>query len=683
MNEPVPSSSRLAMFVAKAFRFNLSAIDWWFALRAGLGVAIALTCGLRFGSALDALAAGMGAVYIAPTSLQGIHRTRAMTMIVASFGMAFGASIASWAGQSTLAIILVTAGFAYFVGILSSLGSAANAAGMNALVATIILGNIGTPTSRIGEVALWVLAGGLIQTALVMLSWPVGGCVTERRALATAYRKLASYARMLPTQRVSFPPYDPLLRVRAVLDDPQPFGRRNELLSLQTLADQAERILETLGSIVAAKDGVIPGLPNVTAELLDAIAAALDTGKPPEDAGVWERAQRLLPHDQSWQRLYGQIRSAWRVISLPGLTVVAESLVGGPVAAPNTRTPYLERWTTIVRENVGLSSSFGRHAIRFAVVAAVSIVIFRVGHLPRGYWVALTALMVLRPDFTTTASRGVERVAGTLAGSVVAWCIGRLVPDVPINAAAVAVAAAAFGFIVFPVNWALYSLAITCYVIFMLSMAGFGEKGALVDRIVATLAGGALATLAYWVWPTAQTPLTRAQLAKLIELLRISSQQLLSIYAGDSPIGARSLGSGQNAIWPLRTQIDASVERMLGEPGGAGDLTRDRALKIVASTQRFGLANVALRSEVLAKAPEPVPAIRPFAGDLDASMRAIERALQDGKPITSTPNLRMAYLTLTHALQTANARETHVLLTECDLYVDSLNVIAETLAGRP
>lgn len=110
-----------------------------------------------------------------------------------------------------------------------------------------------------------------------------------------------------------------------------------------------------------------------------------------------------------------------------------------------------------------------------------------------------------------------------------------------------------------------------------------------------------------------------------------------------------------------------------------GELTRDQLLAIFASTRRLGLANLALTSEVLAGVSPPVPAVRRFAQTLDRAMQAVVEALRSGTKARDLPDLRTAYTAFAHSVKTSDDRSTRLLLAQCDLYVDSVNTIAEAL----
>src|SRR5271154_252948 len=93
--------------------------------------------------------------------------------------------------------------------------------------------------------------------------------------------------------------------------------------------------------------------------------------------------------------------------------------------------PDLDESLATLRANLWIDSPFGRHALRLAVVLSLCAFIVHQLNWQRGYWMTLTAVLVLRPDFTTTLSRGLARIAGTLVGVTVATVLVVALPDTP------------------------------------------------------------------------------------------------------------------------------------------------------------------------------------------------------------------------------------------------------------
>ena len=67
--------------------------------------------------------------------------------------------------------------------------------------------------------------------------------------------------------------------------------------------------------------------------------------------------------------------------------------------------------------NLTLESTAFRHAVRLAVTLAIATAWYRLAAFPRGYWLPMTALVVLKPEFQGTFAAGLARVAGTLLGA--------------------------------------------------------------------------------------------------------------------------------------------------------------------------------------------------------------------------------------------------------------------------
>ncbi len=105
----------------------------------------------------------------------------------------------------------------------------------------------------------------------------------------------------------------------------------------------------------------------------------------------------------------------------------------------------------------------------------------------------MTALLVQKPAFFETLSRGVARVGGTLAGATVAtlaishWHMGNW------WLATLATFFAYWGFATIQVNYALYSLFLTSYIVFLLGLNSLPGPEIAHRRAVCTALGASIA----------------------------------------------------------------------------------------------------------------------------------------------------------------------------------------------
>ena len=88
-----------------------------------------------------------------------------------------------------------------------------------------------------------------------------------------------------------------------------------------------------------------------------------------------------------------------------------------------------QRWRTAVGEHLARDALAGRHALRLALAGGLSLLPARVWRMNHGYWVAVTVIMVLSPQLTTTRQISLKRFAGSLAGATLACAVGLAHPS--------------------------------------------------------------------------------------------------------------------------------------------------------------------------------------------------------------------------------------------------------------
>ena len=228
--------------------------------------------------------------------------------------------------------------------------------------------------------------------------------------------------------------------------------------------------------------------------------------------------ERLPPDVAAVSRgLRGQMRAAARLVGR--LDADEDSLTDDDATAPASRAPFIPVRGPVltVRANLNLRSESFRHAIRLAVALAVASVLFTQLPLERGYWVALTTLVVLRPDYRGTMSRGIERILGTLVGSVVATVIAAQLRPGPWTLVVLVGVFAFLSVATLRASYPIFAAFLTCYVVFLISLTGLPSSTAGLDRLIDTAVGGLLAMLAYRLWPTWESARTGRTLASLLE----------------------------------------------------------------------------------------------------------------------------------------------------------------------
>lgn len=659
-----PSRAWLTELATTVVRFDRSALEPGYVLRCTTGVAIPLVVAALLGRPTLGVAAAIGAFITGFTSLQGIYRTRMTAVLAAAFGMALTSFVGSLAANSTLTLVAATAIAGYAYGIVAQRGQAASTVALNSLVAFVLFSSQATPPLGAFEQSALVFAGGLIQAALLLLAWPLARLDVERAALADAYRDLAAYARAIAQGSATLPPMAPFTNARRVLADAQPFARAGEMARVDRILEDTEAIRNRLGAIDAmvarGSDGSdLRALANVVANHLSAIANVL-VGRRGENLesvrdttlAAFGRFEASTANDPLERPIVHDLLTHLRDATQAAMMLSTGRLLGFSLVSKPRLAAYVENrivW-------------FNRDSLRFAIVLSIAMVLARHFVADRGYWIPLTAALVLKPDLQTTVVRGIGRIAGTLFGAVVATGVIALVRGNGELEIVATILAAAAAYLTFNPNYGVFTLSITSFVVLALAIRGLPGTTALEARVLDTLAGGTLAMLGYLALPSWERKRTRALLADLIEAQSRLADAILHAYASPSDNSRDAIAREQAAIWKLRTTVEASIDRTRREPHRPHTIGAARALRILAASQRFALANLALETGL-----ETLPsisnagALRPFADALAHRMGELAAALRSSQRVGPGDSLAVAYAQLESSLDRDNPESRFVL----------------------
>jgi uncharacterized membrane protein YccC len=626
----------------------------------------------------------VGAVSVGFGSFQGAYRSRAAVMVYAAVGMAISIFVGSLAGHSDAAAVLTATVAAFLGGISVAIGPSAAFVGLQCGVAVLIAGGFPSDLRGASRAAAIVLGGGLIQTLLVVIIWPLRQFSVERRTIAAAYRTLASYASQLPNLNDVAPEPHTFASVTPPEDDPQPFARPRDVFAFQALFDEAERIRASLASVATEQRGLNfdreaschASLARACGRVLAEIAAALEEGRDPDDhqGKIWEPIDTCLatlPPSVTVDALLAQIRAAWRTAGV--LSAKSTPSVAATRLPPLRPRPAISDALSTVAANLSLDSTACRHALRLAAAVAITATIYRAEHLPRGYWMPMTALLVLKPDFHDTFTRGAARIAGTILGGGVAALIVRELHPQSGAVTALLLAFVWACYALFQMNYTLFTIALTGYVVFILKLSGIAEITAITTRAIDTIVGGAIALVIYAVWPTWAATTVRTELATMFAAQAAYVGALLDAYAAPSPGDVSRLGRLRAAARLARSNLEAVIERMLAEPKREARIRSRVGSGLVAAIRRHALAALALHAGVERGINTPIPAMSRLAAEVKVSLSLLAAAAREGKAPESLPPLRQTQLALAGSVSQLVAQET-------DLIVDAINTMAELLS---
>src|SRR5256886_5102183 len=153
----------------------------------------------------------------------------------------------------------------------------------------------------------------------------------------------------------------------------------------------------------------------------------------------------------------------------------------------------------------------------------------------------MTIVLVLKPEFTSTFSRGLLRIGGTIAGLFLATALFRFRPaTVTVQIVLIFVFTLLLRW-VGPANYGVFAVAISAIVVLLIAITGVSPKELIWARGINTAAGGALALLAYWIWPTWERTQVSERIAETLEAYRGYFHVLAESFVRDETSSAQRI----------------------------------------------------------------------------------------------------------------------------------------------
>src|SRR5581483_712962 len=197
---------------------------------------------------------------------------------------------------------------------------------------------------------------------------------------------------------------------------------------------------------------------------------------------------------------------------------------------------------------------------------ALSEAIGRGLELQRSYWMPMTIAIVLKPDFGSTFTRGVLRLAGTAIGLVLSTAIVHLLP------AGGFVQVAGIGALAYvlrcwgPANYGLFATAVTGLVVLLEAMTGVAPKDVIAARGLNTALGGIISLLAYAVWPTWERARIPEDLARMLDAYREYFRVIRHGYTHPHESYGQDLDRVRLAARLARSNLETAIDRWRLEP---------------------------------------------------------------------------------------------------------------------
>lgn len=610
-------------------------------VRASLATVLPLALGMLLGRADAGTWMSIGGFNGALSDRGGSYRSRAWTMAALLPASALAALLGTLvAGHFVLAMV-VTFVVAFFSSVLRAWGNTGISVGLASLsvyVLALAIPDVNPQHASFVRVGFVVL-GGLWAMGMALVLWPLRPYRPARIAISACYSALADYIEQVgdststthttewPVQAVS----PSISSVRTALESasevlvqlrrgrPGKVDRGERLLVLAEIADQLFGHVVALGETLAILrgGGRIDALHEHCTIVMHQIAATArdiatgveDERDPAPIAVDWSgaslraamRAQEE-PVDPQYEQGAMILDRAAQFASAASVSV--EALNGGTpdadalAAAKPLRAPAAEElreehaFAEVLRAMMSPGSLIVRFALRVAVVATVAVGLTELLDIKRGYWITITAIVILQPYTGVTLTRAVQRVMGTVLGALLAAALGAFFHD-PRAILVIATIFVACCVALLPLNYAAFSVFLTPTFV-LLAEASAGDWNLASTRVLNTLLGGALALLgSRLLWPSPESARYPAYASSAMRANRNYLTAVVDGFDDPSHVAGEAMRAARRAIGLATVNAEESLQRALADALG-DERKLSSALTLLAYTRRFTASVAAL-----------------------------------------------------------------------------------------
>ncbi|MGW7381506.1 FUSC family protein [Streptomyces sp. NPDC054794] len=606
--------------------------------RAVLGVLLATILGLLLDDPVAGAMVGVGAFICGIGTLLSPLRHPVVNALAMAAAFSAMAVLGALVHGTTWLFLLLLAVAAFAIGLWRTLGIAPGIRACLAVIGLMITADLAPNVSTGLMMAGWIAVGtGLV--VVVQLLPPYGPrFAAQRRALAALYRSLAEASAAADSAVLGGSA--PFTAARQALDLLPQFSRP-AAAAMFGLLGEAERIRRALHTVrLTAPAAATAGdqeAAAATAQVLGDISRTVASGR---EARTPDEVWTLLESWAAASPVRGPHDLAARLRSAEQLARRSADDRLGDVLEPHTEvpglytgTPSVARTARRIRAQLYPQSPIFRHAVRLAVGVVVAEVIGRsiggwggLGISAHGFWVAVTTMLVLFPEYGHTLARAWGRAAGAVLGGLFAWVLS--LPDwSPAGLAVLSVVLAAAAFVTLRTGQLMLNFWLTTWIVFLIHHIGGLPGPTAWARAADTVVGAAIAVLIFLLWPTWST---RRVPGLLAEWLRVQDRLLPELLTGYADVGA----TDQAAVDALRARsrqvrehLEAAVEQSHAEPAEHHGLWSTAQLEQI-RTQVSTVAGCAtLLGEHLPRTPQDtVPELTELVDPLHEHLTALARA---------------------------------------------------------
>lgn len=246
----------------------------------------------------------------------------------------------------------------------------------------------------------------------------------------------------------------------------------------------------------------------------------------------------------------------------------------------------------ILVENLGLQSPIFRHSLRLAITVLIGYFIGSIFQVQNGYWILLTIIVIMRPNYGLTKQRSKHRIIGTVIGAAIAAVIVMLTQNTIVyGSLAVVSLVLAFSFI--QKNYKTSAIFITLNIVFVYALLQPDAFTVIQYRVLDTISGALLALIAnFFILPSWEFMSINSFIKSSIDANCKYLSEIDKYYHNKASLTSSYKLSRKQAFISLGN-LNAAFQRMAQDPPAKQKNISD-LFEIVAINQTFLSASASL-----------------------------------------------------------------------------------------
>lgn len=520
------------------------------------------------------------------------------------------------------------------------------------------------------KIFFWMLTGGLIALLLTLLAWAFVPFSPFRRSIALTWKALGEWLETFSlkigttSDPVTILDEKELLLRNELANSMEILSRKQalshamqnrysyRLVELRRMVSEAGNVVSSLQTLIEPlisrkefPDEPFRNTMEILARAANRIALSIITHRP-EDVYASrlsiEKSRQyikmflkesenpslslsLKPVSETFQALIQSFESAQTLIerAIPpkgNMTFFLRNFLTGitiPQQVPWVRFEFSSRSFTF------------RYALRLALGMGIGVAVYKYFNVPHGYWIAMTVMIIMQPEFGATFKKAFQRMKGTILGVMVGSLLFLL--HLPLLLAILIVTVCSF-----LMTWYLLrNYAVAAFFITMMVIALFHliepvtwQLGGI--RLINTIAGCGLAMLggfAFWpLWEKYRFP---ALLNKAVSANRSYLYTITNALAEGKEKTFNNFVKVRREAEMNNNNAFLSLRRMKGEPDKEQQHIGEFFILAGQSVRITRFLNTINRQIIAFSPHRPVSWIEPYSHKIDHLLKGVENILDD------------------------------------------------------